>query len=84
MINGENAFFGEEGKRPGVATVFWLGLRSTRPKDLGCLRISDLWNLGWTLKAWCPWLQKTDPNRPWTIFSIQVCVVVQNLMAMAY
>jgi hypothetical protein len=35
-----------------VATVFWLGLRSTRPKDLGCLRISDLWNLGWALKAW--------------------------------
>lgn len=52
MINCENAFFGEDGKRPGVATVFWLGLRSTRPKDLGCLRISDLWNLGWALKAW--------------------------------
>lgn len=30
----------------------------TRPKDLGGLGISDLWNLSWALQAQWPWLQK--------------------------
>lgn len=57
--------------------------RVTRPKDMGGLGISDLCNLARALRARWPWLQKTDPNRPWSEFTFQVCAVVQSLMAVA-
>lgn len=52
----------------------------TRPKELGGLGISDLWTLGWALRAprW-PWLQKTGQEKPWAIFPVQVGRVVQSL-----
>ena len=55
----------------------------TRPKDLGGLGISDLWNLSWALQAQWPWLQKTDHCRPWSSFPIRVCPEVQSLVAVA-
>jgi hypothetical protein len=53
----------------------------TRPKELGGLGISELKSLCWALRACWPWLQKTDPSRPWADFPTHVCKVVQNLIA---
>jgi hypothetical protein len=53
------------------------------PTELGCLGISDLRNLGWTLRARWLWLQKKEPHRPWSALSIQVPIQVQKLCSMA-
>jgi hypothetical protein len=55
----------------------------TRPKDLGGLGIPDLQSLGWALRARWPWLQKTEPNKPWAHFQFQICKEVQSLVDMA-
>jgi hypothetical protein len=43
-----------------------------RPKELGGLGISDLKTLGWSLKMCWVWLQKTEPDRPWADFNINI------------
>jgi hypothetical protein len=37
----------------------------TRPKELGGLGIHDTQILGWALRARWPWLQRTEPGKPW-------------------
>jgi hypothetical protein len=43
-----------------------------RPLDLGGLGISSIKELSWALRMRWLWLQKTDPNRPWSSLTIQV------------
>jgi hypothetical protein len=67
--------------RGGHCLLAWP--KVTCPKELGGLGISELKNLCWALRARWPWLQKTDPSRPWADFPIHVCKVVKNLIAAA-
>ena len=43
-----------------------------RPQELGGLGISSLQQLGWALRMRWLWLQKTEPDKPWASFAIQV------------
>jgi hypothetical protein len=54
-----------------------------RPKELGGLGLFDIRNLSWALRARWPWLQLTEPDRPWNQFQIQVPKEVQSLFDMA-
>lgn len=60
----------KEGKG-GHCLLAWSNV--TRPKEMGALGISDLWNLGWALRVRWPSLQKTDHLKPRSEFSIKVC-----------
>jgi hypothetical protein len=51
-----------------------------RPQGLG---ISDLKNMGWALRMRWLWLHKTEPQRPWSTFPIQVPEQVRAFFAMA-
>jgi hypothetical protein len=55
----------------------------TRPKELGGLGIHDMQNLGWALRARCPWLQETEPGKPQAQFYIQISREIQCLIDMA-
>jgi hypothetical protein len=54
-----------------------------RPKDLGGLGIQDVRQLSLALRARWPWMQKTDLQRPWAQFQIQMGREVQSLIDMA-
>jgi hypothetical protein len=85
VINGNSSegflWRGRKELRGGHCLLAWP--KVTRPKELGGLGISELKNLCWALRARWPWLQKTDPSRPWTDFPTRVCKVVKNLIAAA-
>jgi hypothetical protein len=53
--------------------------RVTRPKDMGGLGLHDLKSLCWALRVRWPWLQKSEPSRPWALFSIHYSKEVQKL-----
>jgi hypothetical protein len=53
-----------------------------RAKELRGLGIQNIKNLGWALRARWPWLQITDPGRPWAHFQIQFPKEVQSLIDM--
>jgi hypothetical protein len=55
----------------------------TRPPELGGLGISHLQNLGWALRMTWLWMQKTEPDRPWTFFPIQVHHSVRAFFSVA-
>jgi hypothetical protein len=44
-----------------------------RPKELGGLGVFDIRRLSWVLRARWPWLQKTEPEKPWAQFQLHVC-----------
>jgi hypothetical protein len=46
--------------------------KECRPLELGGLGISSLKELGWALRMWWLWLQKTDPTRPWSTLPMQI------------
>ncbi|WVZ97773.1 hypothetical protein U9M48_043286 [Paspalum notatum var. saurae] len=54
-----------------------------RPKELGGLGISNLQKLGWALRLRWLWLQKIDPNRPWSLFPIKLHDCVHTFFSMA-
>lgn len=58
-----------------VATVSLLGTKYSGLESLA------VW--GWALKMRWSWLQKTEPNRPWTFFPIQVHECVHAFFSMA-
>ena len=54
-----------------------------RPHELGGLGISDLKSLGWALRVRWLWLQKTEPDRPWSTLPFRAHNCVQALFSMA-
>jgi len=65
----------------GHCLVAWP--KVTRPIELGGLGISNLQHLGWALRMRWLWLQKTEPQKPWASFQIQVHPSVKALFSMA-
>ena len=55
----------------------------TRPPELGGLGISSLQQLGWALRMRWLWLQKTEPDKPWAFFPIQVHPAVKAFFSIA-
>jgi hypothetical protein len=49
---------------------------------LGGLGISSIKELSWTLRMRWLWIQKTEPNRPWSSLTIQVPDKVQAFFSM--
>jgi hypothetical protein len=64
----------------GHCLVSWS--KVCRPLDLGGLGISSIKELSWTLRMRWLWLQKTEPNRPWSSLTIQVPDKVQAFFSM--
>jgi hypothetical protein len=61
---------GRRDVKGGHSVIAWP--KVTRPPDLGGLGISNLQQLGWALRLRWLWLQKTDPEKSWSFFPIQV------------
>jgi len=57
---------GRKDARGGYCLLAWPKVR--RPVFLGGLGISDLQNLGWSLKLRWLWLQKIEPRKAWAFF----------------
>jgi hypothetical protein len=72
---------GRKGVKGGHCLVAWP--KVTRPPELGGLGISNMQQLGWALRMRWFWLQKTEPDRPWTFFSIQVHQSAKVFFSMA-
>ena len=72
---------GRKDVKGGHCLVAWP--KVCRPPDLGGLGISDLQRLGWALRMRWLWLQKTEPNKPWSVFPIQVHHSVRALFSTA-
>ncbi|WVZ81058.1 hypothetical protein U9M48_028484 [Paspalum notatum var. saurae] len=57
---------GRKEAKVGHRLVAWAQVQ--QPKELGGLGISNLQTLGWALTMRWLWLQKINPDRPWTLF----------------
>lgn len=54
-----------------------------RPLELGGLGIADLQKMGWALRMRWLWLQKTEPNKPWSGLQFPVHKVVRSFFSAA-
>jgi hypothetical protein len=54
-----------------------------RSRELGGLGISDLKSLGLALRLRCPWLRKSEPNKPWANLLLQTSKEMDCLLSMA-
>jgi len=72
---------GRKEARGGHCLLAWP--KVTRPVELGGLGISNLQQLGWALRMRWLWLQKTEPDKPWTFLPIQVHQSVKSFFSMA-
>ncbi|WVZ88911.1 hypothetical protein U9M48_035378 [Paspalum notatum var. saurae] len=73
---------GEEKKlRGGHCLITWNKVQL--PKELGGLGISNLQTLGCTLRMRWLWLQKTEPDWPWSLFPIKLHKSVHAFLSMA-
>jgi hypothetical protein len=61
---------GRTNAKGGHCLVAWDSV--CRPLELGGLGISNLTTLGWALRVRWLWLQKTQPQRPWSSLPIQM------------
>jgi hypothetical protein len=61
---------GHTNAKGGHCLVAWDSV--CRPLELGGLGISNLTTLGWALKVRWLWLQKTQPQWPWSSLPIQI------------
>jgi len=58
-----------------IALLAWP--KVCHPVELGGLGISNVQNLNWALRMRWIWLQKTEANQLWSVFTIQVHDCVQ-------
>ena len=72
---------GRKDVRGGHCLVAWP--KVTRPLELGGLGISQLQQLGWALRMRWLWLLKTEPDKPWNFFPIQVHHSVRTFFSAA-
>jgi hypothetical protein len=72
---------GRNDVKGGHCLVAWP--KVTRPPEQGGLGISNLQQPGWALRMRWLWLQKTEPDRPWAFFSIQVHRSAKAFFSMA-
>jgi hypothetical protein len=54
-----------------------------RPMKLGGLGISSLKELGWALRMRWSWLEKTNPNQPWSALPIWIHDKVRAFFSVA-
>jgi hypothetical protein len=64
-----------------IALLAWP--KVCHPVELGGLGISNVQNLNWALRMRWIWLQKTEANQLWFVFTIQVHDCVQVFFFMA-
>jgi len=72
---------GRKDVRGGHCLIAWP--KVTRPYYLGGLGISHLQFLGWSVRLRWLWLQKTEPNKPWSFFPIKAPYQVQAFFSAA-
>jgi hypothetical protein len=72
---------GRKDAKGGHCLLAWP--KVTRPLELGGLGIHDLKSLCWALRMRWLWLEKTQPDKPWAAFPIQVQEPVKALFAAA-
>lgn len=54
-----------------------------RAKELGGSGMHNIKCLGWALRGRWLWLQKSEPDKPWAMFPIKTCRVVESLFSAA-
>jgi hypothetical protein len=59
---------GRKEAKEGHCLLAWA--KVAQPKELGGLGLFDIRNLSWALRARWPWLQLTEPNKPWNHFQL--------------
>ncbi|WVZ88874.1 hypothetical protein U9M48_035341 [Paspalum notatum var. saurae] len=72
---------GRKEVRGGHCLIAWNKVQL--PKELGGLGISNLQTLGWALRMRWLSLQKTEPDRPWSLFPIKLHKSVHAFLSMA-
>jgi mannosylglycoprotein endo-beta-mannosidase len=72
---------GRKEAKGGHCLIAWP--KVCRPRELGGLGIADLRTLSIALKARWPWLQRSEPSKPWANLPIQVSREVAGLISMA-
>ena len=72
---------GRKDVRGGHCLIAWP--KVTRPPDLGGLGISNLQNLGWTLRLRWLWLEKAEPEKAWAFLPVQAPPQVKSFFATA-
>lgn len=72
---------GGKDTRGGHCLIAWG--RVARPLQLGGLGVHNLQTLNWALRMRWLWLQRTDPDKPWAAFNIQVHDCAKALFAMS-
>lgn len=72
---------GRKDVKGGHRVVTWPTV--TRPPELGWLGISYLQQLGWALRIRWLWLQKTELDKSWAFFPMQVHKSVQVFFSVA-
>lgn len=72
---------GRKDTRGGHCLIAWG--RVARPLQLGGLGVHNLQTLNWALRMRWLWLQRTDPDKPWAAFNIQVHDCAKALFTMS-
>uniref|UniRef100_A0A0A8Z6K7 Reverse transcriptase zinc-binding domain-containing protein n=1 Tax=Arundo donax TaxID=35708 RepID=A0A0A8Z6K7_ARUDO len=73
---------GRKDVQGGHCAVAWS--RVCHPLELGGLGIHNLEVLGWALQMQWLWLQKTQPDRPWSAFNIKVHATARALFDVSF
>lgn len=68
---------GRQELKGGHCPAAWT--RVTRPLDLGGLGIHDLQTMAWFLRMRFLWLERTNPERPWSLLDVKVPVAVKEM-----
>ncbi|GJM89634.1 hypothetical protein PR202_ga05842 [Eleusine coracana subsp. coracana] len=56
---------------------------ATKPLHLGGLGIHDLWTLAWALRMRWLWLEKTQPDRPWSLLKVTIPALARDMFQLS-